>query len=145
MRLRLGFLQSHRTPSPVHPLGGVQVPRVDAQPRGLVGHLALLVEGVLRLARFPGHPVPDDHLLVLDGFGAVALEPVGDCHAALGRGLRRGIGGRLDEPLDDRPRGRVSALRVQPLGLPSAVDPGAALSTLRLKAQRRTYHRRGYQ
>ena len=92
MRLRLGLLESQLGPSPVHSLGGGEVSGVDAEPRRLVGHLALLVEGVLRLGRLPRHPVPDDQLLGLDGLGAIALEAVGDRHAALGRGLCLGIG-----------------------------------------------------
>ena len=81
---------------------------IDAHARRLVRHLSFLIERVLRFGRFPRHPVPDHHLLVLEGFGAIPLEPVRHRHASLSGRLRGGIGGAIDQPLEDRARLGVS-------------------------------------
>ena len=74
--LRLRLFQAKFTAAAIHPLGDVQLADIDAETRGFVGHLALLVERVLRLGLFARLPVVDDEFLVPHRLGTVAFECV---------------------------------------------------------------------
>jgi trehalose/maltose transport system substrate-binding protein len=67
---------------------GIQIARIDADARRFIGHFSLLV------IIGNSHPVVENHLLVLHGIPAIAIESVGHSHRALRVGLRsRRLGG----------------------------------------------------
>jgi hypothetical protein len=106
---------------PVVLLRRVDVAGVDAHARRLVRHLALLVEGVLRLVLLARAPVRDHLLLELHRVGAVAVEGVGHRHRALRGRPGCGRGRAVDELLEQLARLRRLALRVEQRGLAQAV------------------------
>jgi hypothetical protein len=109
-------------------LGRRQITVVDADPRGFVRHLALLVERVLRLGLLARCPVGDHHLLVLHGIGAIPGKGIRDRHRALRGGLCRRRRRPVDRVLEDSARFRVFAERVEHVTCPNRDRVGLQLA-----------------
>ena len=85
-------------------LGRIEIAGIDAHARGFVGHLALLIERILRLGGFAGHPIRDHLLLKFHCGFAVAVEGIRHRHRALRRRLRRRVGRGVDALLENHAR-----------------------------------------
>src|SRR6185437_16730463 len=110
---RRGLFDAQRVALAVPALGGAEIADIDADARGLVRQLALLIKRVRRLGLLARPPVRDYHRLVFAGVRAIAGEGVRHRHRALGIGLGRRIRRRIDERLEDRARLRRLSIEIE--------------------------------
>ncbi len=116
VRLGRGFFAAERGALAVPILGGVEIPGVDADARGFVGHFALLIKRQLRFGGLAGRPVGDDFFFEGDGGFALAGEGVRHGKGALGGGLSGGIRRGVDALLENSASGLRLAERVEEIG-----------------------------
>src|SRR5258708_20078548 len=76
----------------------------------------MLVERILWFGQLTGRPISDDHLLILHGVCAVAVEGKGHRHRPLCGALRQRRRSRIDRALEDDPRFGGPAVDIESAG-----------------------------